>query len=62
MLDGAWVSDDCLQFDCVNQRLSECNVFDARVVKPINIFPEVDLLFFVICSFLIELLFFILCF
>lgn len=39
MSNCARLADDCSQFDAVDQRFPESDVFDARIVETVNVVP-----------------------
>jgi hypothetical protein len=39
-LDHAWIGDDSLEFDCIDQGFTEGNVFDTGVVESVDVIPD----------------------
>ena len=39
-LEDAWICRNSLQLNSVNKRLTQRDVFDTRVVKPVYIVPD----------------------
>jgi hypothetical protein len=59
VLDGARLGDDRPELDAIDQGFAEGNVFDARVVKAVHVFPDCESAVYSCSMLTVDLLLFV---